>query len=616
MKKGLKRALSLVIILTMMLALIPAFSVSAETYEVTVTEQVSGIDCPTSSGKLFLYPNKTDKTRIVKPNEYNFRYSKLMIFDKDGMLIEAGGDVFENSETMTGSPQLTVKIPAGGFMIAFSLGGVPKIAAAFNIAMEGAMLYNSTMSTIYPIKASYTDTTVTLQYNKPKSAPSDAKKFLFVGNSSTYFNGTPIKFKGLAQAAGVPVDVTYSTFGSAYLSEFANPSHERGVAVRNKLKAKKYDFVVLQDASKADYYSTKPAVETLLPLIKENGAQAVLYKRYSAASTFEQNVKNAKRHHDNYTRVAEELSLVCSPAADAFIYVCEKYPDINLYADDGGHHSKEGSYLIACCWLYSYLGIDPVGNAYTAQMDADTVKKLQECAKLAVEEGYPFGKKSTDTYTGKDGTKYDNLSIGKPYTPSGAKYDGQWTDTDANGKPMGKLTDGNYAESGENSEIGAYKSATHSVTVDLGEIASVSAFKTDLWGNESWGILNPEKFEVKIEISNDGKNFIELEKPKVKNTRVDGNWKGNDYLLELNSPVNARYVRVSYLNGTFVWSSEISVYGKSFSTEEPESEAAESLPSDYTEPENASLAWLYWVIGGVVLLGAVAAAVIITKKKK
>jgi hypothetical protein len=169
-----------------------------------------------------------------------------MIFDKDGMLIEAGGDVFENSETMTGSPQLTVKIPAGGFMIAFSLGGVPKIAAAFNIAMEGAMLYNSTMSTIYPIKASYTDTTVTLQYNKPKSAPSNAKSFLFVGNSSTYFNGTPIKFKGLAQAAGVPVDVTYSTFGSAYLSEFANPSHERGVAVRNKLKAKKYDFVVLR----------------------------------------------------------------------------------------------------------------------------------------------------------------------------------------------------------------------------------------------------------------------------------------------------------------------------------------------------------------------------------
>ncbi|MBR5859571.1 MAG: discoidin domain-containing protein [Clostridia bacterium] len=614
MKKGFLKTVCTLILLSMMLALIPA-SISAESYDVTVTEQISGIDCKVGSGKVFLYPNKTDKVRVVKPDEYGFRYYKLMIFDKDGMLIEAGGELFENSATVTGSPQTTVKIPAGGFMIAFSQGGAPNIMKAFNVAMEGAMLYNATMSVIYPVKASYTDTTVTLQYNNPKSAPANAKKFLFVGNSSTYFNGTPIKFKGLAEAAGAPVDVIYCTFGSAFLSEFADASHVRGSALRNKLKEQKYDYVVLQDASSADYYSIKSAVATILPLIKENGAEAVLYKRYSAASTLEQNTKNAKRHHDNYTKVANDFSLKCSPAADAFIYVCEKYPEINLYADDGGHHSKEGSYLIACCWLYSYLGIDPVGNSYTAQMDAETVRKLQECAKLAVEEGYPFDEATRETYKGQDGKTYVNLSTGKKYTVTGGAYDGKWTDTGSDGKPLGKLTDGVYASSGSATEIGAYKSANQTVTIDLGEISAVVAIKTDLWGNTGWGIQNPEELEIKMEISNDGKTFTEVAKPKAVNSRGDGDWKGLDYIIDLASPVNARYVRVSYLGGNFVWASEIAVFGETYKPE-AESVAVSEPLGDIVEDENASLAWVYWLIGGLVLIAVICIAVFITKKKK
>ena len=116
-----------------------------------------------------LYPNDTDSVRIIKADDYNFRYSKLMIFNKDGLLIEAGGDLVANTDGTYGSCQTYVNIPAGGFMIAFS-SGTAGVRDFFNAAMEGAMLYNATMSTILPIYGSYDKAakTLTLRYNDPE----------------------------------------------------------------------------------------------------------------------------------------------------------------------------------------------------------------------------------------------------------------------------------------------------------------------------------------------------------------------------------------------------------------------------------------------------------------
>ncbi len=619
MKKRFLRMLALITLLSSLGTLIPT-AAFADQYDNSVEEPISGFDCKTDNGKLFVYPNESDETRVIMANEYGFRYTKLMVFDADGMLIEAGGEIYENSATVTGAPQISVSVPAGGFLVAFKNGSAPKAYAAFETAMEGAMLYNATMSVIYPVKGSYNDKTLKLEYDNPAPDATDAKKFLFVGNSTTYFNGTPIKFKALASAAGIQVDVDYCTFGSAYLSEFADETHTRGAALRNQLQSRKYDYVVLQDAAGADYYSTKPAIETILPLIQKNGAEAVLYKRYSAASTLEQKIENAKKHHNNYSQIAKDFSLVCSPAADAFIYSCEKYPDINLYADDGGHHSKEGSYLIACCWLYSYLGIDPVGNSYTAQMDADTVAKLQECAKLAVEEGYPYPDEPKDVYTDKSGNSYENIAVGKKYTPTGSPYNGNWTDTGSDGKPLGKLTDGKYAKNGADQAVGCYSGTNHSITIDLEKISNVRAIKTDLHGNEGWGIKDPTVFTVKMEMSNDGINFMDLGEVAMSDEEASGDWKKREYILELGSPVNARYIRVSYIGSGFVWSSEVGVYGAVFENDDPQqpqSEAEEtSQGSDYVVPENQNKSWLYWVIGGAVAALAIGIAVFISKKKK
>lgn len=596
---------------------------SASAYGNVYEFNIDGFDCTTDNGNVIVYTNESDTVRNIKANVYNFRYSRLMIFDAEGKVIEAGNNLYENSSTVTGSPQESVNIPAGGFMVAFKpVASVAQLTKAYDTVMEGAMLYNATMSVIYDLKGSYSTNTLRIEYDDAIPASESAKKFLFVGNSSTYFNGTPIKFKGLAAAAGVETDVEYCTFGSAYLSEFADESHERGQALRNKLSTEKYDYVVLQDAGSADYEITKPQVEKLLPLIKENGAEALLYMRYSGAKTPEERLEGAKIHHENYSNLASDYSLTCAPAADAFCICTASNPEINLYADDNSHHSKEGSYLIACVWLQSYLGIDPRGNSYTAELEESVAKTLQSIAYQACLDGYGYGAEPADTYTDKNGDVYENISKGKTYTVTGTPYTAgsDWTDTDENGKPLGKLTDGKYASSGDNNNIGAYSgSNNHSVTIDMGTIANVRAIKTDIFGNEGWGIPSPSDYGITVSISNDGTHFLDIGEAELQPLTDDGSWQKGEFLLALGSPVNARYIRLTYSESRFYWSSEISVYGRIFENDDPEISkfiAEDSENQAQLENSNKKLSWLYWTIGILAVCFTAGAAVFISKKKK
>ena len=433
-----KKLLALVLVTALLSSLfitaIP-MSVSAA-YDNSNTYTITGFDTtPPSSAhsSIYVYPNTGLSARVIKASDYTLESSKLFIFNADGKLIEAGENIYPNSDTVTGSPQLTINVPAGGFMVAFGA-NASDLVNCYNTAMEGAMLYNATMSVIYDVKGSYNKSTnkLTIEYNNPKTPSSSAKKFMVVGNSTTYFNGIPIKFKGIAQAAGIEIDVTYCTKGSSYLSDYASTSTDCGQKFRNLLNQNKFDYVVLQDAGKANYSQSKPALDTLMPLITANGAKALLYKRYASESNAADRLVYAKVHHDNYTQLAEDFNIdMVAPVADAFLISDLKYPEINLYADDNSHHSKEGSYLAALVWAITYLGIDVTDNSYTADLPADTVAALKECAKLACEVGY---------FDAPEMEEYENLTLGNSYTisaepPSGAP--------DSTGK---ELTDGVVAK--------------------------------------------------------------------------------------------------------------------------------------------------------------------------
>jgi len=220
--------------------------------------------------------------------------------------------------------------------------------------------------------------------------------FLFVGNSSTYYFNIPVKLMHLAASAGVEIEVDNSCVGSAYLSYFADPANERhGIPLREHLASKKYDYVVLQDNSGASYEDSKPAIDILLPLIKENGAEMLLYRRYSSNDDPAQRLDSAYRHEVNYSKLAETFGVDrVAPGADAFLICTEKYPEINLYHTDNSHHGAgEGAYLLACVMAIEFLDLDLDKCTYTAGLDEATVAKLKECAKIACETGYDYPQK-------------------------------------------------------------------------------------------------------------------------------------------------------------------------------------------------------------------------------
>lgn len=645
----MKKKLAILITSVLLGTSICAVGASAENekYDVDETYTITGYDVKISSGGVFVYPNNTDETRVIGSSEYNFRYSKVLIFDKDGVLIEAGGDLLANENGVNGSPQLTVKVPAGGFLVAYNSGAPAGLSKCLDTAMEGAMLYNATMSVIYPVHGEYNKSTNKLRiaYNNPVAPSKDAIKFLFVGNSTTYFNGIPIKFKGLCQAAGVEVVVDYCTNGSAYLHEFADETHERGKKFRNMLNAKEYDYVVLQDAAGTAYNDMEESLGIMLPLIKANGATPLLYMRYSNDLDPDTRVTSFYKHYRNYSRLSDEYGIEYSPVSSAFLKCIETNPEINLFADDGGHHSLEGSYLAACTWLYSYLGIDPRGNAYTANLPAATVAALQNIAYDIAENGYPYPEESSASKV-IDGVKYENLSLKKPYVPVGDAYGGDWTDTGADGKPLGKYTDGYSAltASGAVGECGCYKGENVTVTIDLGAVSTVKQVTTDMFGNSGWGIPSPKTASVKVAFSSDGVNFTESKSLTAGDITTSDAWERRDFTVTFGEMAEARYVRVEYtVSGKFLWVSEISVFGKTAEN----GDADVSVPEESVSP-NESVAGTesnreesvsvsvpaesndvsvsdsgknggkaMWVVAavGAAVVAAVAAVVILKKKK-
>ena len=531
-------------------------------YSIDFTVTPTGVNQPYSSPGIYVYTNTTSEEKALASSTYHFS-GRLLVFAKDGRLIEAGSGLLETK----GCVQETLKIPAGGFAVAFN-DGQTKLKNCWDFAMENAMLYNATLSVVREVFGSWNSTKSTLRvyYNNTVSVPAGAKKYLFVGNSCTYVGGNPLKFRALCAAAGVDVTVDYCTKGSSNLTQWADESHEYGKLLRKMLNEKQYDYVVLQDASGASKENTLAAVAKLVPLITAKGASPLFYMRYPdvVPSKEKKYIEQINRFADVYSTLADTYDSVAAPSVVAYKRCGEKYPEINLYADDGQHHSKEGSYLIACTWLYAFTGKDPVGNTYTADLPADTVKKLQEIAKDAVERAFTRIEdgSTVPTFKSSDGKTYGALSIGKSYTRTGTAYTGDYEDTDGKGGYLGKMTDGKLAIVGDDTAIGCFKGNTTTVTIDLGEKCTVKGFFTDLWGG-SWGVPLPDNATASVAFSDDGTSFSEEVSLTRNNLGKQGGWTHVTFTADLPTAKTARYVRFTYniVGGVFCWTSEAVVYG-------------------------------------------------------
>ncbi len=346
-----------------------------------ITEKYSftHTDTAFSSEKTVYFPAE-GQAKMLNAGEYSLKNAYVLVFDASGKLYEGG----YNLQAYDGSVQHSVYVPAGGFALAFS--SESPLYSLYLTATEGAFIPCCTVSLIYPMIADV-DTEgmcVTVSYEE-SNVKEGADKILFVGNSCTYINGVPLKFKAMCRAAGIETDVDYCTFGNAYFYEYTDECHPRGQALRNKLASKKYDYIVLQDGSDCPLDVRTEHTERLLKMVEENGAKPVFNMRYGYGKDIDDRLTKCSDMYGTFAMYGDIYGVPVAPVASAFIHTLLWHENINLYADDNSHHSKEGSYLAAGCLLDTIYGISPVGNEYTAGFDGETALELQQLSFDACE---------------------------------------------------------------------------------------------------------------------------------------------------------------------------------------------------------------------------------------
>jgi lysophospholipase L1-like esterase len=117
-----------------------------------------------------------------------------------------------------------------------------------------------------------------------------------------------------------------------------------------------YDYVVLQEHAHPFGPEEKffKAVRTLDTWIKKAGAKTVIYSTW-AKRTEEFNQAQMTRAH---RQIAEEIGAILAPVGENWWDYMKSRPEINLYAEDGAHASKEGSDFAAkCIWESIYTDL-------------------------------------------------------------------------------------------------------------------------------------------------------------------------------------------------------------------------------------------------------------------
>ena len=348
-----------------------------KTYRITLT----GENIPFSKGSVVVY-HGGEAGRVFPTEEFSFGGSFLLTFDENGRIYEIGNDLRTNPDSRLSSPQLGLPVPAGGFALAFDA-NCDLLMQAYQAAMADGVIYCSTMSMpfeLFPLTAEYLPGKNAVKISCPETrGPKEGDvSFLAVGNSHTYFNGTPLKFMALCQAAGKSHYVEYCTRGAAKLSEFADEQHPWGQLLREKLSARAYDYVVLQDYSATSKSELESALQVILPLVEANGAKPLFYISLFAESATKERIKEVRAFS---LSLANKYHLPVASGNHAFDACRQALPETDLWADDRAHQSKEGSYLAACHWLQAFVGIDPCGNSYTAGLEKKLAEKLQQIAK-------------------------------------------------------------------------------------------------------------------------------------------------------------------------------------------------------------------------------------------
>lgn len=219
------------------------------------------------------------------------------------------------------------------------------------------------------------------------AASSDSLNILFVGNSYTHMNAMPKIFEKLCKEKNKPVYVQMNTrSGASFLV------HSTRDDMYEAFRSRKWDYVVLQGFSrelslgydKIDEESL-PYLNTIVDSVKFSNpcANVLLYLTWGYKNGYEeiQEIdsydKMANNIIDGYTYISTCYDFPIVPVGVVWKNIRTKYPEINLYADDGEHPNKYGSYLAACTFYVAFFR-ESIEGSNTSIIDVKTARIIQK----------------------------------------------------------------------------------------------------------------------------------------------------------------------------------------------------------------------------------------------
>lgn len=231
--------------------------------------------------------------------------------------------------------------------------------------------------------------------NLGQEPPEDTLKVLCIGNSFTYYCGTPVLLKEIAWAEGHYADVSASLKGGRTMAQHLSLEMTDDLVAEGG-----YDYVILQDQSQAaakvgrDRREHRQLVRDIADMASKvraesDGCKAIVEwtwayegKEYGGFGSLEAFDRYGRKGAKIMARAVGDAEV--SPIAEAFRIVREERPDIDLYHTDRHHQSFYGSYLKSCV-NYLMLYREPFGDApEDCTVDPETAEYLRNIAERVV----------------------------------------------------------------------------------------------------------------------------------------------------------------------------------------------------------------------------------------
>ncbi|MDQ3865458.1 MAG: hypothetical protein M3304_01320 [Actinomycetota bacterium] len=215
-------------------------------------------------------------------------------------------------------------------------------------------------------------------------------RVLFVGNSFTYRNEMPALVQQLAAADEDAARIIAVEYVASNWSLRA-ASEDDGLA--RVVREVRWDVVVLQERSylpalapEARAVEMDPFAYALRSQIERAGAETMLFMAWGYENGDDSAVPGdtftamQERVAYGYRELGRNLDARVAPVGLAWAEALRRAPGVDLWADDGRHPSRRGSYLAACVFYAFLTEQSPVGNAFTGGLDRAEAAFLQRVA--------------------------------------------------------------------------------------------------------------------------------------------------------------------------------------------------------------------------------------------